>query len=148
MNSLIVIPDKSSNEEEEEEEEDEMTRVIKDTVDHVIQHEKEELFDLLMELRDEVSKEFFLDALLNLELLLGKFLIDEFPLLPLIEEQRLRLEASPASLSKLLRGKMLLSDINNNRRRVQELFQRINDAEDNEEDIWKLLAREGLISDE
>ena len=41
---------------------------------------------------------------------------------------------------------MLLSDINNNRRRVQELFQRIDDAEDNEEDIWKLLARQGLIS--
>ena len=43
---------------------------------------------------------------------------------------------------------MLLSDINNNRHRVQELFQRIDDAEVNEEDIWKLLARQGLISDE
>ena len=43
---------------------------------------------------------------------------------------------------------MLLSDINNNRRRVQELLQRIDDAKDNEEDIWKLLARQGLISDE
>ena len=68
--------------------------------------------------------------------------------MPLIEERRLKLEASPASLSKLLRVKMLLSDINNNRRRVLELFQRIADAEDNEEDIWKLLARQGLISDE
>ena len=92
MNSLIVIPDKSSNEEEEEEEEEgEMTRFIKDTVDHVIQHDKEELSDLLMELRDEVGKEF-LDALLDLEFLAGKFLIDEFqegePLLPLIEERR------------------------------------------------------------
>ena len=28
------------------------------------------------------------------------------------------------------------------------MFQRIDDAEDNEEDIWKLLARQGLISDE
>ena len=151
LNSLIVISDKSSYEEEEEEEEDERTRVIKDTVDHVIQHDKEELSDLLMELRDEVGKEF-LDALLDLELLAGKFLIDEFqegkPLLPLIEEQRLKLEASPASLSKLLRVKMLLSDINNNRRCVQELFQRIADAEDKEEDIWKLLARQGLIPDE
>ena len=77
LNSLIVIPDKSSNEEEGEEEEDEMTRVIKDTVDHVIQRDKEELSDLLMELRDEVGKGF-LDALLDLELLAGKFLIDEF----------------------------------------------------------------------
>ena len=52
------------------------------------------------------------------------------------------MEASPASLTKLLRVKMLLNDIKNNRRRVQELFQRIDDAEDNEEDIWKLLARQ------
>ena len=37
---------------------------------------------------------------------------------------------------------MLLSDINNNRSRVQELFQRIDDVDDNEEDIWKLLARQ------
>ena len=150
LNSLIVIPDKSSNEEKEEEE-DEMTRGITDTVDHVIQHDIEELSDLLMELRDEVGKEI-LDALLDLELLAGKFLIDEFqdgePLSPLIEEQRLKLEASPASLSKLFRVKMLLSDINNNRDRVQELFQRVDDAEDNEEDIWKMLARQGLISDE
>ena len=98
-----------------------MTRVIKDNVDHVIHHDKEELSDLLMELRDEVGREF-LDALLDLELLAGKFPIDEFqegkPLLTLIEEQRLKLEASPASLSKLLRVKMLLSEINNNRRRV------------------------------
>ena len=87
-----------------------------------------------------------------MELLAGKFLIDEFqeeePLLPLIEERRLKLEASPPPLSKLLRVKMLLSDINNNCRRVQELFQCIDDAEDNDEDIWRLLARQGLISDE
>ena len=63
-------------------------------------------------------------------------------------DRRTDLEASSASLSKLPRVKMLLSDINNNRRRVQELFQRIDDAEDNEEDIWKLLARQGLISHE
>ena len=87
-----------------------------------------------------------------MKLLAGKFFINEFqegePLLPLIEERRLKFEASPASLTKLLRVKMLLSDINNNRRRVQELFQRIDDAEDNGEDIWKLLARQRLISDE
>ena len=36
---------------EEKEEEDEMTRVIKITMDHVMQHDTKELFDLLMELR-------------------------------------------------------------------------------------------------
>ena len=43
---------------------------------------------------------------------------------------------------------ILLDDINNNRRRIQEIFQRIDDAQDNEEDIWKILVRERLISDE
>ena len=74
LNSVIALREKSSDEGAEEE--DEMTRVIKDTVDHVIQRDKEELPDLLMELRGEVGKEF-LDALLEL-LLAGKFLIDEF----------------------------------------------------------------------
>ena len=82
LNSIIAIPEKSADEGAEEE--DEMTRVIKDSVDHVIQHDKEELSDLLMELRDEVGTEF-LDALLELELLAGKFLIDEFQLLPFQE---------------------------------------------------------------
>ena len=89
LNSVIAIPEKSSDEGAKEE--DEITRVIKGTVDHVIQHDKVELSDLLMELRDEVGKEF-LDALLDLELLARKFLIDEYqegePLLPLIEERR------------------------------------------------------------
>ena len=53
LNSVIAIPEKSSDEGAEEE--DEMTRVIKDTVAHVIQHDEEELSDLLMELRDEVG---------------------------------------------------------------------------------------------
>ena len=54
LNSVIAIPEKSSDDGAKQE--DEMTRVIKDTVDHVIQHDKEELSDLLMELRDEVGK--------------------------------------------------------------------------------------------
>ena len=60
MNSVIAIPEKSSDESAEEE--GEMTKV-KDTVDTV---DKEELSDLLMELRDEAGKEFLV-ALLDLE---------------------------------------------------------------------------------
>ena len=66
-----------------------------------------------------------LDALIDLELLVGKFLVDEYEneqsLLPLIEERRLKLEASPTSKSKLLRMNMLLDDININRRRFREI---------------------------
>ena len=114
-----------------------MTRVIKNTVDHVIQ------------LRNDVDGES-LDALIDLELLVGKFLIDEYEneqsLLPLIEERRLKSEASPTSKTKLLRINMLLDDINNNRRQIREIFQRVDDVDDNEEDVWKMLVREGLIS--
>ena len=40
---------------------------------------------------------------------------------------------------------MLLDDINNNRRRIREICQRIDDADDNEVGVWKMLVREGLI---
>ena len=91
-----------------------------------------------------------MDALVHLEWLVDKFLVDEYEneqsLLPLIEKRRLKLEASPASKSRLLPIHMLLDDINNNRRRIREIFQRIADADDNEEAVWKMLVREGLIS--
>ena len=158
LNSLIDVPLADEDEiavpdKEEEEEVDEMSRIIKETVDYVIRQDKNELSDLLMELRDEVGGGEFLDALIDLELLAGKFLENEFEdngaqLLPLIEEKRLALEASPASPSKLLCVKILLDDLQNNRHRIQEIFQQIDDAEENEEDIWKILVREGLISDE
>ena len=41
---------------------------------------------------------------------------------------------------------MLLDDIINDRRRIREIFQRIDDADDNEEGVWKMLLCEGLIS--
>ena len=139
------IPGKPPDEEEEEEE----TKIVNVVVHHVIEHNVKELSDLLMELRNDVDGEL-LDALFDLELLVGKFLVDEYEneqsLLPLIEERRLKLEASPPSKSKLLHMNMLLDDINNNRRRIREIFQHIDDADDNEEGVWKMLVREGLLS--
>ena len=121
LNSLIVIPDKSSYEEEEEEE-GEMRRVIKDAVDQVIQHDKERTIWF------SFATKLVLDALLDLELLAGKFLIDEFQ--AIVTNDR-RTESKVRSISgviiEILRVKMLLIDINNNR---------IDDAADNEEDIW------------
>ena len=73
LNSLIPKGETG----EEEEENDRMTRVIKNSVDHGIQHDVKELSDLLMELRDDVDGEL-LDALIDLELLVGKFLVDEY----------------------------------------------------------------------
>ena len=113
----------------------------------MIQHDTKELSDLLIELQDKVSDEF-LDALIELEFLVGKFLVDEYEkeqaLLPLREERRVKLEASQAPKSKLLHMKTLLDDMNSNRRRIREIFQHVDDADDNEEDVWKMLVREGL----
>ena len=86
LNRGLVTPEEYNNlnsrtpkeeTDEEEEEEDGMTRVIKNTVGHVIQHDTKVLSDLLMELRDKVSDEFS-DALIDLELLVGKFLVVEY----------------------------------------------------------------------
>ena len=63
LNRGLVIPEEYNNEDEEE---DGMTRVIKNTVNHVIQHDMKDLSDLLMELRNDVDGES-LDALIDLE---------------------------------------------------------------------------------
>ena len=65
-----------NDEKEEVEEEDELERIIKDTVDHVVQHDKQELATLLMELRGEVGEEF-LDNVHDLVLLVDQFLVNE-----------------------------------------------------------------------
>ena len=80
LNSLIDVPlagedDITVSDKEEVEEENEMARIIKETVDHVLRLDKNELSDLLMELRDEVGGEF-LDVLIDVDLLtkVGSFI--------------------------------------------------------------------------
>ena len=114
LNRGLVVPIEHSNLKsiilckppDNEEEDDEETKIVNGVVRHVIEHDVKELSDLLMELRNDVDGEL-VDALIDLELLVGKFLGDEYEneqsLLPLIEERRLKLEVSPASKSKLLR---------------------------------------------
>ena len=53
LNTVIAIPELSSDEGGEE---GDIKIVIKGTVDHVIQHDKEELSNLLMEFLDEIGK--------------------------------------------------------------------------------------------
>ena len=80
LNSFIAIPPADEDEiaVSDKEDEDEIVRIIKETVDYVIRHDKQELYELLMELRDEVGGGDFLDALIDLDLLAGKFLENEF----------------------------------------------------------------------
>ena len=129
---------------EQEEEEDEMKKVIRDVFDHIIQHDKQELIELSVELCREIGEE---EVSLLISLVNKFFDYDGVELLPLIEEQRRALDKSKATPSTLLRIKILLDDIDSNRHRIQEIFQRIDEANGNEEDIWKMLVREGLISD-
>ena len=134
-----------TKDDDQEEEEDEMKKVIKDVFDHIIQHDKQELIELSVKLCRKIGEE---EVSLLISLVNQFFDYDGVELLPLIEEQRRALDKSKATPSTLLRIKILLDDIDSNRRRIQEIFQRIDDANENEEDIWKMLVREGLISDE
>ena len=81
-NLKSINPGKPPDEEEEE------TKIVNGVVHHLIEHDVKELSDLLMELRDDVDGEL-LEALIDLELLVGKFLVDEYEyeqsLLPLLE---------------------------------------------------------------
>ena len=109
---------------DEEEEGDEMIIIIKYTIDHILQNDKQELAELLIELRYEVREEY-LDIVNILLLLVGQYVIKEFnddgePLSPMIEEKRLALQTSSTSPAKLLRLKILLDDINSNRHRIKE----------------------------
>ena len=73
-NLKSIIPGKPPDDEEEKDEE---TKIVNGVVHHVIEHDVKKLFDLLMELRNDVDGEL-LDALIDLELLVGKFLVDEY----------------------------------------------------------------------
>ena len=128
------LENEDSEEVEDQEEEDGMKKIIKGVVSHVIQHDIQELKEVLGELCGEVGEE----EITALIWLVDRFFVHEFhedggELLPLIEERRLTLTSnSKASPSKLLHIKILIDDINSNRLRIQEIFRRINEANENE----------------
>ena len=69
---------------------------------------------------------------------------------PQIDELLNKLETSEIPKSNQHRIKMLLVDITKNRYRVEQIIQRLMDAEDKDEmsTILQMLVREGLLSDE
>ena len=85
---------------------------------------------------------------LTLAYLDGEFL-DRKPIRSMIEEIMDRLERSSIEKSSMLRFKILLKDIGNNRHRVHSILQRIKDADVGQiEHILQQLAREELLSKE
>ena len=139
--------------EKEEDSNDEERNIMKPAVDYIIQHDKEELLQLMEELKHEIDEEF-MDIVLDIDKLLEIFFEEEFldgePIRPQIDELLNKLETSEIPKSNQHRIKMLLDDINKNRYRVEQIIQRLMDAEDKDEmsTILQMLVRVGLLSDE
>ena len=74
-----------------EDEEDEIKKVIQTTFHGIIQHDEEELMELLADLKDEADDDY-IGTLLKVEELIDVFLTDEFregkPILSFIDELR------------------------------------------------------------
>ena len=105
------------------------------------------------ELKDDIDEEF-VDIVLDIEKLLEIFIEAEFLdgelIRPQIDKLLNKLETSEIPKSNRHRIKMLLDDIIKNRYRVDQIIQRLMDAEDKDEmsTILQMLVREGLLSDE
>ena len=139
--------------EKEEDNDDEEQDLTKSTVEYIIQHDKEELLQLMEELKDDIDEEF-MDIVLSIEKLLEIFFEEGFldgePIRPQIDDLLNKLETSEIPKSNQHRIKMLLGDIAKNRYRVEEIIQRLMDEEDKGQmsTILQMLVREGRLSDE
>ena len=152
--SLTEAADLKTDEaEKEEDSDDEEQNLMKPAVDYIIQHDKEELLQLMEEFKDDIDEKF-MDIILDIEKLLEIFFEEEFldgePIRPQIDELLNKLETPEIPKSNQHRIKMLLDDITKNRYRVEQIIQRLMDAEDKDEMLTtlQLLICEGLLSDE
>ena len=108
----------AADEAEKEEDSDEEQNLMKPTVDYITQRDKEELLQLMEELKDDIDEEL-MDIVLDIEKLLEIFVEEEFldgePIRPQIDELLNKLETSEIPKSNPHRVKMLLDDITKNR---------------------------------
>ena len=147
---------KTAEAEKEEDSDDGEQNLTKSTVDYIIQHDKEELLQLMEELKDDIDEEF-MDIVLGIEKLLEVFFEETFldgePIRPQINELLNKLETSVIPKSNQHRIKVW-GGITKNRYRVEEIIQRLMDAEDKDQmsTILQMLVRAwptkryGLIS--
>ena len=146
-----LTTDKEEKEEEEEEEEEE--NISNTAIQYLILHDKDELQDLIEDIKDEIDPEF-MDIVLDIEKLLEEFFVTEFvdgeSIRPQINALLNQLNSSKIPKSKQHRIKMLLDGIEKNRYRVQSIVRRLTDAENeqNQKAILTQLAREHLLSPE
>ena len=87
----------------ENENDDKLSNLVQTTSDLIIKHDKEELVELLKEIKDEAGEEF-IDTIIKLEELIDAFFTDGFldgaHFLPMIDELRAAIENSPITKSK------------------------------------------------
>ena len=128
-------------------------RSITTTADYLIQHDKKELQELVAEMKKD---EDIVDEVIALEGLIEIFIESEFLGRVAIDEQILELVdklSSSKNLSKstLLKIRMLVKDISDNRQRVKEIVNRFNQAgNDTKSRLWMIMrfAKENLISEQ
>ena len=125
--------------------------MIDSTVDYLIQHDKNELKDLLKDFKDEVGEDFT-DIVLKLEELVDVFvendILENERVADSIEGLMRKLEASSLPKSKLLRFKMLINDIGSNRHRIREILTRLMNNNGEEETVLNGLQQAELLSDD
>ena len=146
---LMVKEDLTTDKEEKEEtdEDKEEENMTNTAIQFLILHDKEELQDLMEEIKDDIDEEFK-DIVLNIEKLLETFFVEEFVdgeiVRPKINILLNQLESSKIPKSKQHMIKMLLDDIEKNRHRVEQIFQRLMDTTNKDEmlHVLKTLVRE------
>ena len=146
---LEIDKDEDDDGDEDEEEEELINSIIQPS----IQHDREELEEILEEIKEVDG---FEDLVLEFEELLDCFWTKEYlendeAIRPKLDDILRRLDASnQLQKSKLFRVKMLLDDIAENRYRITQLIDRLMDAGDKEHltIILDSLVSEGLISEE
>ena len=149
--------DKEEVEEKEEKEEveeakNQVKRLIQSTTEYIIKDDYNELINLIPNIEKEAGPEF-VTIVRKLRHLIDKFLQDQYDedgkvILPRIMDLCRTLTGSPVSRLKIIRLKMLLNDIDENRFRVTSILTRLEEAEDEEDIVNTLeaLRREDLIS--
>ena len=152
---LTMTDDRMIDKEEEEgdEENEEEGNIENAAIQYLILHDKDELEELMADIKEEIDVEFK-DIVNDIEKLLETFFVEEFidgeAIRPQIDALLNQLESSKISKARQLRIMMLLDNIEKNRYRVKQIFQRLMDAESKENmlHVLKMLVREGLLSDD
>ena len=148
-NGREMVVEGDDDDDDDDDEIEELTKIINSALDYVTQSDKKGTDRTI-----ERAKRGIQRRRLPHHELIGTFLTDEFEdgkhVLPLINELITTLpttSSSPISRSKQHKLKMLIDDINKNRYRIESIFRRLYEAEENELSILKGLLREDLLSD-